>query len=241
MWPFKDLTGMPKIQAKYDKPMTRFRLISLIIILLFNLAFYFLQVEYRYRYLVIHHTASSTDNYQSINEYHRKKRHWGEAAYHLILSNGSTEVPPGYMESTKRYKLLLWSTATRSFIHNLFGIHLVIVGNYEQQRLPENLQKGLVSAVIKLKDKFHIRASNIILHRDCNSTACPGKYITRAKIKYWVHRWEDKISEEIHLQHSNVLQNTRYHWANIKRIIPIWYGLNILLILGILLGRRLLR
>ena len=48
--------------------------------------------RYRYRSIVIHHTASPADNYHSIRELHRK-RGWGDAAYHLILSNGSNGVP----------------------------------------------------------------------------------------------------------------------------------------------------
>ena len=69
-------------------------------------------MTYRFRYIVIHHSASTVDNYASIRSFHMSKHRWGDAAYHLILSNGSTDVPVGYLEATSRYEGLLPSIAT---------------------------------------------------------------------------------------------------------------------------------
>ncbi|MCL4503503.1 MAG: N-acetylmuramoyl-L-alanine amidase [Deltaproteobacteria bacterium] len=69
-------------------------------------ALFSLSQNWRFNAIVIHHTASMVDNYRSISTYQRQEHGWSDAAYHLILSNGSTEVPFGYLEATGRYRFM---------------------------------------------------------------------------------------------------------------------------------------
>ena len=114
--------------------------------------------------IVIHHTASTVDNYESIRKAHLR-RGWSDAAYHLILSNGSTEVPLGHLESTWRHRLSLFSVATRSKTCNVAGLHLAVVGNFETGEVPVELRPALAHAVTSLQRRYGIPDDRIFLHR----------------------------------------------------------------------------
>jgi hypothetical protein len=147
----------------------------LLFLMLLNLAAYQLLPRLRFKHIVIHHTASSEENYQSIKDYHAKRHGWQDAAYHLILSNGSTRVPLGHLEATGRYRSLSYSLATRSRYYNLTGLHLCVVGNYSETSMPAELRGPLAHALAVLQQRFHISDGQILFHRDCNDTQCPGQ------------------------------------------------------------------
>ncbi len=75
-------------------------------IVLVVFAFFSISGKLRFNAIVIHHSASAVDNYHAIAEYQRREHGWRDAAYNLILSNGSTNVPLGYLEATGRYRFL---------------------------------------------------------------------------------------------------------------------------------------
>jgi hypothetical protein len=110
----------------------------------------FFSEKFRFNAIVIHHTASEVDNYRSIAEYQHKEHGWSDAANHLILSNGSTRVPFGYLEATGRYRYLSPSVATRSAYYNLRAIHICVVGDFDKHPMPKRLQVELVDVVRKL-------------------------------------------------------------------------------------------
>jgi hypothetical protein len=158
----------------------------------------------RYKWIVIHHSASSHDNLTSIRNFHNQQHGWLEAGYHLILSNGSTNIPTGHLEATNRYRLSSYSMASRNPKYNLRGIHLCVIGNYENSSPTESIKSSMVSAIILLQKKYRIPDEHILLHRDIGQTLCPGKHITKEQILFWksVHR---KFSDEIRSQHESVI------------------------------------
>jgi hypothetical protein len=64
-----------------------------VVLLIFVLVKFFYPT--RYKWIVIHHSASSHDNLTSIRNFHKQRHGWLEAGYHLILSNGSTNIRAG--------------------------------------------------------------------------------------------------------------------------------------------------
>ena len=206
------------------------------IILFFGIAnvclYYFLK-EIRFHYIVIHHTASPVDNYQSIKKFHIKSRGWKDAAYHLILSNGSTEVPAGYLEATGRYQKLAVSVATRSTLYNLTGIHLAIVGNYETHEVPENIAAALSHVIQVLQKKFNIKTSHVLMHRECSPTLCPGKYITLKQIENWLKN-NISISPDVIKQHQDVLQDAQLSQDILTYYFKYFVIYNALLVIGML-------
>lgn len=159
----------------------------------------------RFSYIVIHHSASTVDNYQSITAYHRKERGWRDAAYHLILSNGSTDVPLGFLEATSRYRYLSHSVATKSVYHNLRAIHICIVGNYDNQEMPDRLKAALADALRQLQGKYGIADDGILFHRDCSTSACPGRFITKEKLEQWLTSETARCPDYLKVQHRKVI------------------------------------
>jgi hypothetical protein len=160
--------------------------------------------------MVLHHSASWTDNYQSIKNYHMKDRGWRDAAYHLILSNGSTDVPLGYLEATDRYRSLSYSVATKSIKRNLHGLHLCIVGNYHEREVPKKLRASLAYALMCLQRKYKIPDERILFHRECSPSVCPGKYITKAALKRWMNTEAQRCPPLIKKQHHKVIGSVQY-------------------------------
>ena len=157
----------------------------------------------RYQSIVVHHTAGQVGDLESIRRQHYA-RGWFETAYHLVLSNGSTAVPLGHLQPTLRYRLGLWSVATRNPRANTTALHLCIVGNYEAGPLPERLEGPVGHAVRMLQRKHRIPNDKILLHRDCSQTACPGKNVTRERVVHWAQK-APSCPPEIRAQHRRTL------------------------------------
>ena len=168
-------------------------------------AFYSISEKLRFNAIVIHHTASAVDNYQSIAVYQRKEHGWRDAAYHLILSNGSTNVPLGFLEATGRYRYLSASVATKNIYYNLRAIHICIVGDYDKHEMPKALQVALVDILRQLQEKYGIADDKILFHRDCSSSSCPGRFITKAKLHQWLASETSKCPFPLSRQHEKVI------------------------------------
>lgn len=179
-------------------------IIALMIVVLLNHVFFKFFYPNRYKWIVIHHSASSYDNLASIRNFHNQRHGWLEAGYHLILSNGSTNIPTGHLEATNRYRLSSYSMASRNPKYNLQGIHLCIVGNYESRPPSDSIISSLVSAINLLQKKYRIPDEHILLHRNIGQTLCPGKHITRDQILFWksVHQ---RLSDDIRIQQRSVI------------------------------------
>jgi hypothetical protein len=159
----------------------------------------------RFNAIVIHHSASAVDNYRSIAAFHRKERGWGDAAYHLILSNGSTEVPSGFLEPTGRYRYLSPSVATKNRYYNLRALHICVVGDYDKQEMPDRLKAALADALRQLQGKYRIADNKILFHRDCSTSSCPGRFITKENMKHWIISETSRCPVSIRIQHEKVL------------------------------------
>lgn len=166
---------------------------------------YAISEKLRFNAIVIHHTASSVDNYQSIAAYQRQEHGWRDAAYHLILSNGSTNVPLGYLEPTGRFRFLSASVATKSIYYNLHAIHICVVGDYDKHEMPEALQVALVDVLRQLQEKYGIANEEILFHRDCSGSSCPGRFITKAKLHQWLASERSKCPLYLSRQHEKVI------------------------------------
>jgi hypothetical protein len=142
--------------------------------------------ERRFDSVVVHHSASASDTYESIRRYHATTRGWSDAAYHLILSNGRGGVELGVLEPTGRYRRGSHSVATRDWRRNVRSLHLCVVGNYESSRVSPDMRRAIGSALGALLAEWNLSADDVLLHRDLDATACPGRHITREHLAAWV-------------------------------------------------------
>lgn len=198
------------------KILARFALAPVLILGLFANAALLSMPRGQYREIVVHHTASAHDDLASIRRAHLQ-RGWLEAAYHLVLSNGSAGRPLGSLEASWRYRLGLWSPATRSPRHNLRAVHLCVVGNYETADVPRSVQLALGHAVAALQERHGISNARVALHRECSATACPGRYLTRERLMAWKGE-SATVSPEIAADHRNAL-------ARGALAGPLWWAL----------------
>jgi hypothetical protein len=159
----------------------------------------------RFSAIVIHHSASEVDNYHSIAAYHLKDHGWRDAAYHLILSNGSTEVPAGFLEATGRYRYLSYSVATRNVYYNLRAIHICVVGNYDKHEMPPGLRAAMADTVRQLQEKYGIAGDQVLFHRDCSSSSCPGRFVTKEKLQQWLAADASRCPPAVRMQHLKVI------------------------------------
>jgi len=218
----------------------RYKLIHLLILLMvLNSVIVFFMTQHRFQYIVLHHSASWTANYDIIRKQHRG-RGWRDAAYHLILSNGSTQVPLGHLEATSRYRFLSYSLATRSSKCNLLGVHLSVVGNYHEKPMPDGVKACLGYALRSLQRKYDISVENILFHRDCSSTACPGQFVNKNDVADWVGALAGQCPENVQKQQDEVIDQARYSiWTFPKTILLAVFGVSVFIgVLWLVVMRR---
>ena len=199
------------------------RIVGLIVVLVMVNGLFVVLPRARYRAIVVHHSAGDHGDHRSIRRAHLA-RGWFETAYHLVLSNGSTDVPFGHLYPTWRYRLGLWSVATRSPRHNVGALHLCVVGNFDPAAPGPRLQAALGHAIRRLQARHAIPDERILLHRDCSATVCPGREITRERLVAWA-RASREAPAAIREQHRRAVGGP---WSLGR--LAIWSGVHLLLL-----------
>lgn len=160
--------------------------------------------RWRFDSIVVHHSASRTGDYASIQAIHAK-RGWNDAAYQLILSNGSMDLPAGMLEASSHYRDLSPGPATSNQISNLGGLHICIIGNYQTDSFPDSLRPPLGRALRELSKKYHIKPEQILFHRDVSPSVCPGKHIQKEEMLRWMRERADECPLEIAAQQDKTI------------------------------------
>ncbi len=175
----------------------------------------------RYHYLVVHHTASDTGSLASVRRAHWA-RGWFDAGYHLILANGTHGVAAGTLQPSLRYRLGCHAVATRSPRHNLLGLHLSVVGNFDKQSMSPAMRANLAHALTLLAERYRIPPDQILLHRDCSATVCPGRFVDRADLVTSLARDAAQVDETVAARQRSVLGATLV--APLPLFICLWAG-----------------
>lgn len=138
----------------------------------------------KWKYIVLHHTASDEDSVDSIHEVHVQKKDkkgnpWLGIGYHFVIGNGQG-MTDGEIEPTFRWKTQIQGahagSADRDY--NEIGIGICLVGNYEKYP-PSPKQVAAIKRLIRvLKGDYKIVTANIVKHSDVRDggTECPGKH-----------------------------------------------------------------
>jgi len=139
--------------------------------------------EHRFRYIVVHHTASDYGDLKYYREVHQKERGWSDIAYHFLINNGTANTSMGQIEESD-----LWKTRSRNFSTkvdyiNYFGIAVVLVGNFENHKVPPVQRESLINLLVRLAKTYDIPPDRIIGHRELQQTACPGKHLNMSEIR----------------------------------------------------------
>lgn len=130
--------------------------------------------------IVIHHTATSRGNVESIHEAHLK-RGWLGIGYHFVIGNGDG-MGDGEVEPTFRWRQQLHGAHAGENEHNQHGIGITLVGNFEKQP-PTTAQLAAVKRLVStLKAGYGMTSGDVVSHKDIKATACPGKYFPMAEV-----------------------------------------------------------
>lgn len=128
-----------------------------------------------WRYIVIHHSATASGSAAGFDSYHRKKRGWENGlGYHFVIGNGNGTTD-GKIEIGNRWLDQIDGAHAGVEEYNHYGIGICLVGNFNQSRPTEAQMASLSVLVEYLQNRCHITAENIIMHRHCRQTDCPGR------------------------------------------------------------------
>jgi hypothetical protein len=141
-----------------------------------------------WKYIVIHHSATSNGNAVKFDREHKAKG-WDELGYHFVINNGNGGVD-GRVEVGPRWPKQKWGAHAKTPDNrfNEFGIGICFVGNFQDaQPTFKQMQSG-ARLVAWLMKTYKIPASNVIGHDDAKATLCPGKNLNLAQIRTLANR-----------------------------------------------------
>ncbi len=130
----------------------------------------------RWKYIVIHHSASNTSTPQGMRQWHMQGRGWDELGYHFVIGNG-VRYGDGKVFVGNRWKQQKHGahTKTAGNVYNQQGIGICLIGNFETARPTEKQMQSLARLVSFLGAKCRIGRSRILTHGGITGrTACPG-------------------------------------------------------------------
>ncbi len=139
-----------------------------------------------WKYIVIHHTATSSGSVESIDQEHSLRRDasgnpWRGIGYHFLIGNGNG-MGDGEVQATFRWRDQLSGAHAGDRQFNNFGIGICLVGNFEENGPTPAQVKAVSELVSLLKYQFRITEEQILKHGDLKATACPGRLFPFRKI-----------------------------------------------------------
>ncbi|MFO0951859.1 MAG: N-acetylmuramoyl-L-alanine amidase [Isosphaeraceae bacterium] len=139
-----------------------------------------------WKYIVLHHSASETGGYGSIDREHRKRLGWDGCGYHFVIGNGS-ETPDGQIEVAQRW------TYQKHGVHcrdgkspdvNEYGIGICFVGDFENAPPTPRQVAAAKALVAYLSDRYSIAPDHTETHAHlaASPTSCPGRMFPTASV-----------------------------------------------------------
>ena len=134
----------------------------------------------RWKKIVIHHSATPTDDAMNMHRVHKARGMKNGLAYHFVISNGSRKAKDGEIHVGGRWKGQLDGGHMKKSSLNKSTIGICLIGNFEL-RAPTSSQLNSLEALCRhLMKSRRISHSNVTTHKILhpNHTACPGKHFS---------------------------------------------------------------
>jgi N-acetylmuramoyl-L-alanine amidase len=135
----------------------------------------------RWKYIVIHHSAGDYGNIDFLRKVHQQRQAndpINAIPYHFIIGNGHG-LGDGEIASGIRRKYHLWGAhvSARNPDHNLRGLGICLIGNFEKDIVSEKQYVSAVSLTRRLMAEYAVRPENVNGHGliEGESTLCPGR------------------------------------------------------------------
>lgn len=131
----------------------------------------------KWKYIIIHHSATDEGNSLNFNKLHKRKG-WAGIGYDFVIDNGTDGKKNGQIEATPRWIKQQKGAHCRVSDMNSKGIGICLVGNFSKSGVSEKQMDALVYLVNILREYYRIPESRIMGHGQVPGarTECPGKY-----------------------------------------------------------------
>jgi len=143
------------------------------------------QVSSRWKYIVIHHSATRQGNAKYFDSYHRRRGMRNGLAYHFVINNGTSGREQGELEIGSRWKKQLNGGHCKQDWINNSGIGICLVGNFNKDKVSKEQFNTLFELCKLLIERYNIPVKNIMGHGHVRGehSACPGKYFPLKELK----------------------------------------------------------
>jgi hypothetical protein len=138
------------------------------------------KVDRPWRFIVLHHSASASGNYDQIDGEHRKVLGIDGCGYHFVIGNG-TGSRDGQIEVSQRWinqKQGAHCRNARSHDADEYGIGICLVGNFDAEP-PSPRQIAATQALVAyLSTRYNVAPGGLRTHAHlaATPTVCPGKF-----------------------------------------------------------------
>ncbi len=145
-----------------------------------NELFYPSKADRPWKYIVLHHSANSTGNYDQIDHEHRKVLGYDGCGYHFVIGNG-TGSEDGQIEVAQRWVNQKHGVHCRNAKNaevDEYGIGICFVGDLDKEP-PTPRQVAAAKALIAyLSSRYGIARSHVETHAHlaATPTVCPGRH-----------------------------------------------------------------
>ncbi|MFH1406692.1 MAG: N-acetylmuramoyl-L-alanine amidase [Candidatus Omnitrophota bacterium] len=130
----------------------------------------------KWRYIIIHHSATDEDNSLSLYWMHIKRGFNEGLGYHFVIDNGTYGKGNGEIEISPRWIKQRNGAHCKASGMNTKGIGICLVGNFSKDRVSQKQLDSLVQLVNILREHYKIPKENIMGHGEVPGarTECPG-------------------------------------------------------------------
>jgi len=131
----------------------------------------------KWKYIIIHHTATDAGNSLIFNRAHLRRGFDRGIGYHFVIDNGSCGKGDGMIEVTPRWLKQQDGAHCKANDMNRQAIGIALVGNFDKDKVSQKQMEALVELVNLLRKYYHIPLSRIMGHGQVPGAAtdCPGK------------------------------------------------------------------
>jgi len=131
----------------------------------------------KWKYIIVHHSATKEGDSLAFNQYHLKRGFVGGVGYDFVIDNGTLSKVDGQIEATPRWLQQQDGRHCKASHMNQKAIGVCLVGNFNEGKVSERQMAALVYLTETLCHYYRIPEKNIIGHGKVPSadTDCPGK------------------------------------------------------------------
>jgi LysM repeat protein len=131
----------------------------------------------KWKYIIIHHTATDAGSALSIDRAHIDRGFWNGLGYHFLIDNGTDGKADGQIEVAPRWIKQQEGAHCKAGDMNVKSIGISLVGDYTLDTVSRNQMDSLIYLIDKLCAYYGIPKNHIIGHGQVEgaSTECPGK------------------------------------------------------------------